>query len=70
MSPAEDYEQRMKAIVADRVGRQVGMPINPVPPGMRQKTRVKFATHFIDYEDENKDGVTIVIEPKIPEGSR
>lgn len=57
---AEDYDRRMKEIVAARHG----FPLNPVPEEIRQKIAVNKQTHRIRFEDETESHVNIVIEPK------
>ena len=57
---AEDYNRRMKEIVAARYG----YPLNPAPEEMRQKIAVNKETHRIRFEDETESHVNIVIEPK------
>lgn len=61
---AEDYHQRMMEIVAEKHKQEYAYPLNPVPPGMRQKIRMNRSTHVLAYEDESEGGVTFVIEPK------
>ena len=66
---AEDYYQRMKAIVDVKHSSTIGTgsgayPIVPIPEGMRQKIVVNKQTHRIRFEDEDEASVGVVIEPK------
>lgn len=56
----EDYDRRMKEIVAARHG----YPLNPVPHEIRQKIAVNKRTHRIRFENETESSVDVVIEPK------